>query len=220
MSEAATWVGDLGIVGPPSQIDAMTTLSEMRSADFFCLDLIERPEAVERWAEALTRIYNATYEQHYRHAVSLGYGDTRAWLGAVAEGRMEAVQCDIAVMLSPEMFGRFVMPSLRSMTEYLEFSLYHLDGVAQMRFLDHLATLPRLNGIQWNPEPPAGPVLSHMEHLRAIREKGLSLHIWCKPEEAAAITRELGPDGLFFDLGEKPTAAEAESAIDQISAAC
>lgn len=47
------------------------------------------------------------------------------------------------------------------------------------------ATLPHLNGFQRNPEPPAEPVLSHIEDLRAIREKNLALHIWCKPEEAA-----------------------------------
>jgi len=130
---------------------------------------------------------------------------------------MEAVQCDFATMISPAMFERFVVPDLRVMTERLDFSLYHLDGTCQLRFLDLLGTLPRLNGIQWNPEPPAGSPVGWIDALRDIRRRGFSLLVWVAGvEEAVALARALGPDGLCLVLPRFKIAEEARAAIRTI----
>jgi hypothetical protein len=124
-------------------------------------------------------------------------------------------------MISPDMFDEFVMPVLREWTEYFDYTLYHLDGVGQMRFLDELASLENLNGIQWNPEPDhfSSP-MADMSHFRAIRDKDLSLFIpdWCIPDvdAAAALVRELGPDGLFIGLPEFEVEQNADHAVSMI----
>ena len=135
---------------------------------------------------------------------------------------MESVQCDFAVMLSPTMFDQFVMPDLWRATEYFDFSMYHLDGTGQMRFLDLLRTLPKLNGIQWNPEPPAGSPALWVEAFREIRQRGFCLHIHCPSvDEAVQITKALGPDGLLLVLQQRfKTEAEAEAAIRRIERSC
>jgi hypothetical protein len=176
---------------------------------------------VRRWSDALTTLYTDAYEHFYRLVADLGYGDTTTWLHVMAEGRFEAVQCDFAVMISPGQFDEFVMPDLRRLTEYLDFSLYHLDGTCQLRFLDLLADLPDLHGIQWNPEPDSGPPTEWLDAFRDIRSRGLSLYVNCPSVgEAAAVTRALGPDGLFIVLPRFETAAEAEAAIAAVERAC
>ena len=45
---------------------------------------------------------------------------------------------DFGIMLSPRMFEQFALPDLYRVTEYMAYSLYHLDGTPQMRFLDLL----------------------------------------------------------------------------------
>jgi len=210
-----------GFVAPPSYLDGLTTLSKFRGTEQLCLDLIERPEDVRAWSDALTSIYIESFEQFYRLVASLGYGETASWLQAPAPGRVEAVQCDFGMTLSPAMFERFALPDLARLTEYLDFSLYHLDGVAQMRFLDLLRTLPHLNGIQWNPEPPMNPPTRWIDAFREIRRRNFNLFVWTESvEEAVTITREIGPDGLLIVLPQFASVDEAEAAIERIVKVC
>ncbi len=213
-------VRDRGFVSPPIMLDGLTVLSQFRTPPQLCMDVVERPEQVRRWSDALTTLYIDAYEHFYRMLKGMGYGDTCTWLQVMAEGRFEAVQCDFAVMLSPGMFARYTIPDLRRLTEYLDYSLYHLDGTCQMRFLDLLRTLPRLNGIQWNPEPPAGSPVKWLDAFREIRKRGFCLYVSCETvDEAVCITRELGPDGLMLVLPRFATLAEAEQAITAIEKA-
>jgi len=198
-------------------LDGLTTLSLFRTPDQLCYDVIERPDDVRAWSDALTDIYLEAYDHFHRLLQGLGYNDTSTWLSAMAEGPCEAVQCDFAVMLSPAMFARFALPDLQRLTAYFNFSLYHLDGTCQLRFLDLLRTLPRLNGIQWNPDPPAGSPTRWIDALREIRRRQFCLHVWCETvDEAVTLTRELGPDGLLLVLPRFETVSEAEAAIETI----
>ena len=213
--------GRQGLVYPPNLLDGLTTLSNLRNSAELCIDVLERPEMVKAWSRALTDIFIACYEDLYQLCLQRGYGEATSWLYAMAEGRMEAVQCDFAVMLSPAMFDEFAMDDLRRVTEYMDYSLYHLDGTCQMRFLDQLASLKKLNGIQWNPEPAAlnRSEPQWIEAYRAIRAKGLSLYIFCTVEQAEEITRQIGPDGLFLELPLFETRDQAEQAMRRIERA-
>ncbi len=215
-------VGHRALITPPLLLDGLTTLSMFRETPLLCTELMDRPDDVRRWSSALTRLGMEIYEHFYRFLGARGYTDTASWLAIAAEGRMEAVQCDFAAMLSPAQFREFVMPDLRRMVEYLDFSLYHLDGVEQMRFLDLLREIEGLNGIQWNPQPQHGrELLKWVEAFREIRKRKFSLFIWCRnePDTAVTLARELGPDGLYLDLGHFDSVDEAESVIRRIEKA-
>lgn len=219
--QIAEVVGQRGYLNPPPLMDGFTTLSSLRGPSTLCLDLIESPAVVRRWCDALTTLYLACYDHFYRLLNQLGYGDTSAWLHAMAEGRMDAVQCDMAVLLSPHMYAEYVMSDNRRVTKYLDYSLYHLDGTEQLRFLDQIATLPGLNGIQWNPETTAGPPSRWIDAFRQIRDLGLSLHIECPSvDEAITLTRALGPAGLMLVLPPFDSQHEARQALQAIQAAC
>jgi hypothetical protein len=210
-----------GYLNPPVMIDAMTTLSRFRGTEQLCLDLVERPDKVKRWSSTMTEMYNAIYEHFFQLVTSLGFGDTTSWLHVMAEGRYEAVQCDFAVTLSPEMFREFVLPDLQAMTECLDFSLYHLDGVEQMRFLDLLRECPALRGIQWNPQPGVGSPLDFVDDFRQIRERDFCLYIDCSSvDQAVELSRALGPTGLFLVLPVFDSHQAVDQAICAIDRAC
>ncbi len=213
-------VGHRGFVNTTAYLDPLTALAEMRGQDLLLADLLEEPEMVRRWCNALTDLYIQSYDHFFRLLSRRGYGESCTWLGAMAEGKMEAVQCDVAVNIAPALFERFVLPDLRRITDYLDYSLYHLDGTCQLRFLDLLRSCPNLTGIQWNPEPSANPPTRWLDAFREIRRRGFSLYVGCSVEEAVEITRALGPDGLLFSLPLFETAAEAEAAIARIQKAC
>lgn len=200
-------------VTPPLMLDGLTTLSMLMGADRLCEAIVDEPSRVQAWAGALNDIYKGCYEHIYGR---LGYRRSLCFFGPMAEGRSEGVQCDFSVMLSPEMFQRFVLPDLRRVTDYLDYSLYHLDGTCQMRFLDLLRQCPKLNGIQWNPEPTAGSPLQWLDALREIRRRRFSLYLFCSVDEAVALVRELGPDGLFLNLPDFKSPAELDAACKKL----
>ena len=213
----AKMVDGRGYINPPMFIDGLTTISLFIDPSKLAMELLENPERVKLWSSALTNIFIEGYEHFYQMMISLGYKDTSSWLPTMAEGRFEAVQCDFGVMLSPKMYREFAIPDLERVTDYLDYSLYHLDGTEQLRFLKLLAGLRNLNGIQWNPEPNAGSPLRWIKAFKEVRSHRLSLFVSCKTtEEAIELTRSLGPDGLMIELPIFETADEAEDAIKKI----
>ena len=207
-------VGSDAHVNPPVQIDALTTLSMFIGPDALCVSLLEEPEKVKRWTRDATSLYIACTDYFSRLLNGLGHAGSTSWLGTYSEGNMDAVQCDFAVMLSPEMFGEFVMPDLRRTTAFMRDALYHLDGTEQMRFIEQIASSPNLRGIQWNPAKHALHPSEHMAHFKRIRELGLSLFTWVESvEHAVYITEQLGPDGLCLGLPRFETEPEARAAI-------
>lgn len=210
-------VGDAGFVTPPLMMDGLSTLSMFREPDKLCLDMVDKPDCVYAWTSAMNTLYIDLYEYYYQR---LGVGESLCFFGPFAEGRSEGVQCDFAVNLSPEMYAEFVAPDLRRVTDYMDFSLYHLDGVCQLRFLDQLAALPKLSGIQWNPETTAGKPTDWLDTFRDIRRRGLVLMIGTDVNQAIEVTRALGPDGLFFCLPAFAEEVEARAAIAAIAEVC
>jgi hypothetical protein len=217
---AAEAVGDRGYVTPPLMLDGLTTLSMFRGTDQLCMDMQDCPETVRKFSSAFTRLYCDIYEHYYQLLLGLGgRGDSICFGGPTAEGRTEGVQCDFAVNLSVGMFEQFVLPDLLTVTEYMDRSLYHLDGTCQLRFLDSLRKCPKLDGIQWNPETTASDPLKWLDAFRDIRARDFCLYLWCGVDQAVEITRAIGPSGLFINLPSFATAKDAEDAIARIERA-
>lgn len=215
-------VGDRGIVSPPCWVDALSTLGCLRTGKQFFIDLLEMPEKVKAWTDAATTLQIEANEHFTQQCRARGYYDTLSWFPIMAEGRMDSIQCDYSIMLSPEMFAEFVFPIQRRLTEYFDFSMYHLDGGPCMRFLDQIRQLPGLNAIQYTRVEGSEYPGECFEHYRQIRESGLSLFVHCiSIEEAVAVTKEIGPDGLFICFPwPLETVGEAEEVVRSIQKAC
>ncbi len=112
------------------------------------LELIDHPdevirltwEAHENWHKAYDEI-NAILQP-----LNPGYSD---WSYIYSDQPSYILQCDFSYMISPRMFGKFVLPELKKTTQRLKRSFYHLDGIGQIGHLDQLLSLPDLNGVQW-----------------------------------------------------------------------
>lgn len=204
-------VGDRALVIPPLLLDGLTTLSLFRGAEELSFDLLEDPAPVHAWSEALTTMFIAIYNDFFDR---LGQRWSVCFGGPAAPGRSDAVQCDFAVMLSPAHFQTFVAPNLARMSANFDHCLYHLDGVAQMRFLDQIQACPGVWGIQWNPEPTYAAPASRLEDLREIQRRGLCLMVECPTvDDALRIASCLDPAGLLLRLQPFPSREEAEAAL-------
>lgn len=139
-------------VGCPDLIENMDVLSSLRGAQNLCVDLIERPEWVEQkiaeinevWIEAYRRVHDIIRLEDGSSAFGVFY----IW----GPGRVAKLQCDASAMFSTRMYRRFVQPALTRQCEFLDHSLYHLDGTQAIQHLDALLEIEPLDAIEWTPQ--------------------------------------------------------------------
>ncbi len=130
----------------PDLIEGLDTLAGMRESQLLLMDLFDRPEWVHKKLDQITELYFKYYDVLYNMGKD-EVGGSVFW--AWAPGSMAKLQCDFSAMIGPDMFGEFMVPVLRRMTERLDYCMYHWDGPGAIPHHDHLLSLPKLNMIQW-----------------------------------------------------------------------
>lgn len=139
----------------PDLIEGLDTFAAMRGTDELLVDLIQRPGWVQQCLRQITDRYFHYYDVLYdlfRDEV----GGSIFW--AWAPGRMAKFQCDFSAMISPAMFGEFMVPVLTEMCERVSYSMFHWDGPGAIPHHDHLLSIPRLTMLQWTPGAGVEPI--------------------------------------------------------------
>jgi hypothetical protein len=134
------------------------------------------------------------------------YGDGFTnWLNVWAPNDWYPIQCDISYMLSPKYFERFALDDIITLTEHMEYSIYHCDGPGQLIHLDSLLSIPTLNGIQW--VPGAGDEHAGSDKWIPVYEKiqGAKKNIIVdnpifNPKYVTHLYKKLDPRGLIMIL--------------------
>ena len=206
------------MVAFPDLIEGLDTLAAMRGTMPLLTDLIERPDWVQACLRQITDRYFRYYDVLY-DLIRDEVGGSMFWCWA--PGRMAKFQCDFSAMISPEMFGQYMVPVLREMTERVSYCMYHWDGPGAIPHHDHLLSLPRLKMIQWTPgagnEHPWERKWWPLFHKTF--EHGKKIYIWVDSlDTLLTLKREFGPQfkGFLFSLGVK-SAADAERVLAKVS---
>jgi 5-methyltetrahydrofolate--homocysteine methyltransferase len=132
----------------PDLIEGLDTLAAMRGTKNLHIDMRRRPDWVHSSLRQITDRYFHYYDILY-DKIRDGVGGSNFW--AWAPGRMAKFQCDFSAMISPDMFGEFMVPVLREMSERVSYCMYHWDGPGALPHHDHLLSIPRLDILQWTP---------------------------------------------------------------------
>jgi 5-methyltetrahydrofolate--homocysteine methyltransferase len=208
----AGW-GSQVAVGHTDLGGALDVLASLCGTHRLLLDLYDAPGEVERVEGALTRLWLRYYDE--LHAlIEPSHRGTAGWSPCWFPGRGYMLQSDFSYMISPQMFERFVLPSLTSWCDALDDAFYHLDGPGQVKHLDMLLSIPRLRGIQWVPGEGNPPAQDWLPLLRRIREAGKLCYVDVTREGALQITRALGGKGFLFRITEF---LERQEAVDFLS---
>lgn len=161
----------------PDLIEGLDTLEGMRGADKLLEDLYDRPEWVQACLKQITQLYFHYYDMLY-DIIRDEVGGSVFW--SWAPGRMAKFQCDFSAMISPSMFGEFMVPVLREMTERVSYCMYHWDGPGAIPHHDHLLGLPELDMIQWTPGAGEREYILHPDWIPLYHktlEAGKKLHL-------------------------------------------
>jgi len=196
----------------PDLIEGLDTLAAMRGTEELLVDLLERPDWVHRCLRQITdryfRYYDVLYDL-FRDEV----GGSIFWCWA--PGRMAKFQCDFSAMISPAMFGEFMVPVLTEMTERVSHCMYHWDGPGALGHHDHLLSIPRLQVLQWTPGDGHEPAWHRRwwPYFHKTFEAGKKVFIWCDtPEHLFDLQREFGESFKQFliSMGVKSPAQAAQ----------
>lgn len=195
------------LVGLPDLIENLDVLASMRGSETILYDLIERPAWVMGKLDEINRAYFDVFGRMFERVVDTDGGNAFCGFQIWGPGKTAKLQCDISCMISPDMFNQIVAPPLSRQCDWLDYSLYHLDGEDALQHLDSLLAIESLNAIEWTPIGASGKIdgmpsggSPHWYDLyRRIRAAGKSVQaIQLQPSEVVPLLDAVGPEGMFL----------------------
>ena len=190
-------------VGMPAVSPNLDVLAEVRGTQELLMDLIERPEWVhKKLAEiesVFTRVFDTFYDIIKDDDGAMAYGYFMLW----GPGKTGLLQCDVAAMFSPQMFDDFVIPYLKQSVDYLDYSMFHVDGHQCLGHVDSLLEIEGLQAIEWTPDPQVPPGgSSHWYDLyKKILNAGKA--VWVANidvDDVFPLLDAIGPKGVYLNV--------------------
>lgn len=210
-------------VGMPAVVGNLDVLAALRGIENLLADLIERPAWVHQRLQEIETAFRQVFDEFYgilrEEDGSMAFGYFMLW----GPGKTGLLQCDTAAMLSPKMFEDFVVPYLRQSVEYLDYSMFHVDGHQCLAFVDSLLAIEKLQAIEWTPDPqvPPGGSPHWYDLYKRILQAGKS--VWVAnldTEEVLPLLDAVGPKGVYLTVitsgGQPITARQMEDLAKRI----
>ncbi len=183
------------------------SLAWLRGTERLLIDCVEQPDRVRDADEYLMDIWIEVFNR-FHDILRPARDGSAGWFPLWAPGKFYAIQNDFSFNLGPDMFREIFLPSIRRQTEFLDYSIYHVDGVDAFRHIDALLELPRLNALQILPGAGKPSPLHYMPLLKKVQAAGKNLHIMIPPGEVREALGNLSARGLFIWTS---TATETEA---------
>lgn len=185
-------------VGCPDLIEGLDTLAGLRGTQAVLLDTVDRPELLEQQLQSVNAIWFDVFDRIYAEINEEGEM-AFCYFSLWAPGRVAKLQSDISIMFSTASFRRFVQPYIREQCQWLDYALYHLDGVGAIRHLDALLEIEELDAIQWTPGAgqPQGGDPCWYDLYKRIRAGGKSvMPSGVEVDELEPLLDAVGPAGV------------------------
>ena len=207
------------LVGIPDLIENLDTLAALRGDQLLLIDLIEQPEWVLEKLAEINKAYFTVFELIFNLVKDQFGGNALSAFKIWGPGKTAKLQCDISATLSPRMFRKFALPYLTEQCDWLDYSLYHLDGTNCLQHLPLLLEINGLNAIEWTPQAglPGGGSPNWFDLYKKIKEGGKSIQaVGVKPEEVVPLLNAVGAKGVYLLLDRSLSMTEADDFLKSI----
>jgi len=206
------------LVGCPDLVENIDILAALRDPQTLLIDLIERPSWVEEKVLEINQVWFQVYDRIYEIIQDDDGGSVFGAFRLWGLGKTAKVQCDAAAMISPAMFRRFVIPGLTEQCEWLDHSMYHLDGTQAMGQLDALLEIDSLDAIEWTPQSgiESGGHSRWHDLYRRIIGAGKSVQVLgVRKDEVRPLLDAIGNQGVYL-MPEVQNFADPDGFLEQI----
>ncbi|MBU0477423.1 hypothetical protein KKC91_02510 [bacterium] len=188
------------LVGITDLHAGMDSLAVLRGGpEKLCIDLIDNPDGVKKAMKLLWNSWHKVYEESYQIIREKQKGIC-SWIDIWAPGKMYPVQNDFTCLISTKMYEEFFLEEILNEINYLDYSVYHLDGPDALKHLDMLLEITRLNAIEW--VPGAGfrkeGIVKWIPIYKKMQAKKKAIMVLCEPHEIDFVLENLSPEGLLI----------------------
>jgi len=174
----------------PDLVENIDILSALRGPQNLLMDLIENPDWLSEKAWDINAVWFETYDRIYEIIKDEDGSSCFQSFNLWGPGKTAKVQCDASAMLSPDMFERFVLPALTEQCNWIDYSMFHLDGHQCIPHLDLLLSVDSFDAVEWTPDPqvPGGGSPQWYSMYRKILDAGKSVQtILVQPDEVVPL---------------------------------
>lgn len=190
--------------------------ASLRDPQQLCIDLVNEPDRVRELLECIRSSFFDIYLLEEEIFKEYGQPISTSWLPLFSTGRYYIPSNDFSCMISKRMFIDFFIPELLEEIEFLDRSIYHLDGPDALRHLDTLLDIPKLGAIQYVCGAGDAPSSRWMEVFKKIQNAGKCIWVDVSPDEIELFIENLRPEGVMMCTW-APTIAEGEAILKRIA---
>ena len=201
------------MVGNMDNTGNLDALAHLRGTTELLMDMYDNPEGVKACHQKLFDIQKFTTNAYMDTYEKSNPGTLVPWMGLWCPERCVQAQCDISVMMSPEMFEEFGLPELEAHKDWPGKMVYHFDGMEQIAHLDMMLECEAIDVIQWTPVAGQPKTAEFIPILKKIQNAGKSLVLMPGADEVDILTKELSHKGLHFKFWSISNDEEAEYVI-------
>lgn len=208
------WEGNV-LLGMPDLGGVMDVIATFRGSEELLIDLYDAPEEVHRLREeTYTAWMEAYHDLEKTLAGNPGYSD---WDGLYSQTPSYVLQSDFCYMIGTSMFDEFVLPDIEKACRDLDHTIYHLDGIGELKHLDHLLALPELHAVQWVYGDGQPGARHWIEVYQKIAAANKGIHMIGGREDLEIIQKAV-PNGRFYSIFSEKTPEETQAMLKQLGA--
>lgn len=208
---------DLGrnrfLVGLPDFHPGGDLVAALRNPQDLATDMIDHPEQIKTLLARLQPDYFKIYDIWYNKYAAIGQPVT-SWLELASYGRYYIPSIDFSAMISPKMYEEFFLPGIIAECQFLDRSIYHLDGPGALRHLDSILQIKKLDAVQWVPGAGREIFSKWITVYQKIQAAGKSIIVYCNLDELPLVMQTLQPGGLAISINGMP---DSETAVNVLA---
>ena len=189
------------LVGFPDLVENVDILASLRDAQTLMIDMVERPQWIKDSVMEINQVWFKVYDDLFEIIRDEEGGSCWGAFGIWSPGKTAKLQCDAAAMFSPRMFRKFVVDGIREQCQFVDTSMFHLDGPECICQLDNLLAIEELDAIEWTPGAghPGGADERWHELYRRILDAGKSVQVvQIGPDEIIPLLDKFGGAGMHL----------------------
>lgn len=126
----------------------MDIIASLRGTQELLMDLYDYEDEILKYINEVDKVWKEIFFENAKLLEGKQDGFTN-WIPIWSKKPWFPLQCDFSTMISPNMFEKFVAPSLQFQASIMERSIYHLDGEEELPHLDQILSIKEISGIQW-----------------------------------------------------------------------
>jgi hypothetical protein len=194
-------------------------IAAFRDPQKLAVDMLEYPIEVKRLLGRINRDYFKVYDFYYEKLRAAGLPIT-SWTPLVADGKYYIPSNDFSIMVSKSMYDEFFLPGIQLECQFLDHSIYHLDGPGALRHLDSILSIPELDALQWVPGSGNEGFHRWVWVYQKVQKAGKGIQVNCSISDFDEIIETLNPCGLYLVFSDCPSRQTGEEIIKRLERWC